>query len=84
MEFTIVNGAKEAFDPSSFYVTVQSANVEGKQLFDSGGGMEGAPSTKILPGREAKFSLAFGVTEPKDLVVQVRPGFKYNDAIWTS
>jgi hypothetical protein len=84
MEFTVVNGSKEPFDPVGFYVTVQSGNVEAKQVFDSGGGMAGSPSTKILPGREAKFSLAFGVTDPKDLVVQVRPGFKYNDAIWTS
>ena len=84
MEFVVVNTGKEAYDPAIFHVTVQSDNTEADQLFDSGGGMKGAPNTKILPGRESKFFLAFGVDNPKDLVVEVSPGFKYKDAIWTS
>lgn len=82
IEIVVVNGATTIYDPSAITVSAQSANVEAKKVYDSD--MGSSPSTKVLSGREAKFSVAFGVVDPKDLVVQVRPGFEYRDALWTS
>jgi len=82
IEIVVVNGATTIYDPSAITVSAQSANVEAKKVYDSD--MGSSPSTKVLPGREVKFSVAFGVADPKDLVVQVRPGFEYRDALWTS
>ena len=83
-DVTIVNGTQQNFDPVSFYVTMQSANVEEEQIFDSENGIEGSPSTPILPGREAVFKIAFGATNPNDLVMQVSPSFDHEPIIYTS
>jgi len=83
IEIVVVNGSTTVYDPSAFSISAQSANVEAQKVYDSAQ-MGGSPSTKVLPGREVKFSVAFGVADPKDLVVQVRPGFEYRDALWTS
>lgn len=81
---TLVNKGAENYDPSLFSVTLQSGNVEADAIFDSGAGIDGAGSTPILPGRETAFKVAFAVTNPADLVLQVSPGFEYDPAIFTS
>lgn len=85
VQFTvvIVNKSGKTFDPSMASATVQSADVEGDQIFDSGNGFGGTPDTKLLNGRQTKFKVAFGVTNPKDIVFEFSPGFEYNSAIWT-
>jgi hypothetical protein len=80
---TIVNKSGKAFDPTGANATVQSADVEADEIFDSANGFSGAPDTKVLNGRQSKFKVAFGVTNPKDVVVEFSPGFEYNSAIWT-
>jgi len=81
---TVINKTATNYEPGSFRATVQSANVEGNSVFDSANGIGGSPTTLVLPGRESKFKLAFGVADPKDLVVQVTPGYSYKPAIFTS
>lgn len=83
-EVTVVNGSSANFDPSMFTTTLQSANVEAEEIFDSGNGFGGSPSTTLLPGREAKFKIGYGVTDPADLVLEVSPSFEHEDAIFTS
>jgi hypothetical protein len=83
-DVTIVNGTQANFDPSFFSTTLQSANVEGSEIYDSENGLEGSPSTTLLPGREAKFRIAYGVTNPADLVLEVSPSFEHNNAIYAS
>lgn len=80
---TLVNKSGKAFDPSMTNATVQSADVEGDEIFDSANGFEGSPDTKILNGRQSKFKVAFGVANPKDIVFEFSPGFEYDSAIWT-
>jgi hypothetical protein len=77
---TVVNGTGAVFDVSLFQASVQSANVEGSQVYDFGStdGLSGAPSTKLLAGREAKFVIGFGVTNPADVVFQATPDFQHN------
>lgn len=81
---TVVNGSSTNYDPALFNATVQSANVEGAQVFDSAQGVNGSPSTTVLPGRESAFRVVFGVTDPADLVLEVTPSFEYDPAIFTS
>lgn len=81
---TIVNKTGKPYDPVLFSASVQSANQEGHQVFDTGTGVEGPPETKILNGREAKFRIAFGVANPKDIVLEAAPGFEYDSALFTN
>lgn len=81
---TIVNGSDANYDPSLFYATVQSGNTEAEQIFDSANGLNGSPSTAVLPGRETTFKIGFGVADPADLVMEVAPGFEYDAAIFTT
>lgn len=67
-----------------FDASAQSGNVEASQVFDSAQGMEGTPSTTLLPGRESVSTIVFAVTDPDDLVVEVTPGCEYDPAIFTS
>jgi hypothetical protein len=80
----IVNGTQQNYDPVIFSVTMQSANVEEEQVFDSADGIEGSPSTVLLPGRESVFRIAFGATNPNDLVMEVSPSFEHQSVIFTS
>ncbi|UZJ23750.1 hypothetical protein RHODO2019_11085 [Rhodococcus antarcticus] len=83
-DITVVNGTKANYDPTLFNATLQSGNAEAPALFDSANGVNGSPQTAVLPGRETTFKLAFSVTNPADLVMQLRPGFEYKPAIFTS
>lgn len=70
---TLVNGTSANFDPGAFSTTVQSKNVEAESIFDTD--IMGAPSTTLLPGREASFKIAYAVADPADLVLEVSPDF---------
>lgn len=78
---TVVNGTGKVFDPSMFTSSAQSANLEGSAVYD-GEGMGGGPSTKLLKGREAKFTIGFGVSDANDVVLQVQPSFEYQSVLF--
>jgi len=80
---TIVNKSGKTFDPSGTNASVQSGDVDGDEIFDSANGFSGSPDTKVLNGRQAKFKVAFGVANPKDIVFEFAPGFEYSSQIWT-
>ena len=84
-DVTIVNGTSANYEPSIFSTTLQSGNAEAQEVFDSANNLTGSPSTPILPGRESAFTIAYGVTNPTDLVMQVSPGFgfDYEPALFT-
>lgn len=81
---TIVNGSAAQYEPGQFSLSAQSGNVEAERVFDSEQDILGSPSTVLLPGREVAFTIGFGVADPSDIVMQVRPGFQYDPAIFTS
>lgn len=83
-DITVTNGSQTNYEPGIFSVTLQSGSVEGEQVYDSANGVGGTPSTTLLPGRDSVFRMAFGVTDPDDLVLEVTPGFDYESAIFTS
>lgn len=77
---TIVNGTGKVFDASMFSSSAQSGNVEADEIYDTD--MGGAPGTKLLKGRESKFSVGYGVTDPKDVVLEVTPSFEHNSVLF--
>ena len=81
---TIVNGTTKNYDASIFNATVQSTNIEGEFVADSAQGLTGSPSTVLLPGREAVFDIAYGVNDPKDIVMEVRAGFEYESVVYVT
>lgn len=80
---TVKNGSKKKVDLIGM-ANVASGDTEGGEVFDSGKGVEGAPSTSILPGRKVTYKVAFGVENPNDIVFQYSPTFEHEDAIFTS
>lgn len=86
VKFTVrlVNNTGKKYDPVLFTATVQSGNTEGSQVYDSGKGIEGTPSTSLLNGREVEFPMVFAVADPKDIVMDVSPGFDYEAVIFAS
>lgn len=79
---TIVNKTKAPFDPVLFHVTAQSGNEEAKKIFDTNVGT--TPTTKVLPGREVTFKMAFSAPAPNDMVLEVTPSFDHDSVIYTS
>lgn len=80
-DVTIVNKTGAAWDPAMIYATLQSANQEGDRVFDSSQ-LPPDPSTKLLNGREVKFKMAFGVADPADLVLEIRPDFEHESVLF--
>lgn len=81
LDVIVVNKTPNVWDPVGFRASVQSANEEGSRIFDSAK-LPDTPSTKLLPGREAKFKMAFGVADPADLVVEVAPDYDHQSVIF--
>ncbi|MGA4507262.1 hypothetical protein ACQB6R_06060 [Propionibacteriaceae bacterium G1746] len=80
-DITIVNKTGQPWDPAMFYATLQSSNEEAPQVYDSEK-LGNRPSTKLLNSREVKFKIAFAVKNPADLVMEVRPDFEHNAALY--
>lgn len=75
---TVTNRTSKPFSPSSFFATLQSANREMQEIFDSGQPdkymLSGSPNTSLLPGREVAWSIGFGVDDPDDLILEIAAG----------
>ncbi len=81
VDVTVVNQTGAPWDPVLFYSTLQSANQEASEVFDSPT-LSGPPSTTLLDGREAVFQIGFGVADPADLVLEVTPDFSHEPLIY--
>lgn len=81
VDVTVVNQTGAPWDPALFYSTLQSANQEASEVFDSPT-LSGPPSTTLLDGREAVFQIGFGVADPADLVLEVTPDFSHEPLIY--
>jgi hypothetical protein len=81
---TIVNNTGKPYESLLTSTQMQAGDVDVDQDIDSEAGLEGAPSTKLLNGRQAKYSVGFSPKKWNDLVLQVSPGdFTSDDAIYT-
>lgn len=80
----VVNRTGAPFDASSIYTSIQSNDVEGEEVFDSEHGYIGPPETKLLNGRQAKYKIKYGLSNPLDIVMELAPGMELDSVIWTS
>lgn len=83
-DVTIVNGGTTNYDPTLAFFTAQSGNVEAAEVYDSAQGFQGSPNTPLLPGRETKFKIGYGVADPADIVMEARVGFDFDSVIFTT
>lgn len=82
-DVTYTNGTGKVYDPTMMMLDVTSGGSAGEQVFDSENGMGGAlDASKVLPGDSITITVAFGVTDPGDMDVQVTPDFKYNTSFF--
>ena len=81
---TIVNKTGKPYDPALFTTSVQSGDKEAEKVYDSEGNLGLPPSTKVLNGRQSTFTVGFGVSDPKDIVMEVSPGFDYESILYSS
>lgn len=81
---TITNDTDERFDPLMTYISLASAGVEGTPVYDVVNGLSSPPETVIVPGDSRSWVVAFGVTDPDDLIAQVGMGdLVHDDALFT-
>lgn len=64
-------------------LSLDSDGVEADRVFDSAQGIEGTPSDVLAPGGTAMFTVVYGVADPTDLAMKVRPGFDYEPITFT-
>jgi hypothetical protein len=84
-QITVKNGTPEKFDPVLVYPTVQSGEAEADAIFDTEQGLEGGPSTAVLPGKTVKWTVGYKVLDTKDITMEISPGaFEYDSVIYTN
>ena len=81
---TITNNTSKSYDPAMFTTSAQSGTQEADSIYDIDNNLGGSPHTALLPGRTVTFDVGFGVSDPKDVVLQVTPGFDYTPAMFQS
>jgi hypothetical protein len=81
---TVTNGSAQNYKPLLFDTSVQSGSKEGDQVFDSANDINLPPSTALLPGRSVNWRVVFGVSNPKDIVLEITPGYDYKSAVYTT
>jgi hypothetical protein len=68
---TVVNKSKKPIDLGLTYISVQSDHKEADHVFDFPTGLQGPPDAKVPKGKESQFHVGFGVTDPKDMIMEV-------------
>lgn len=82
MEVTFRNGTAGAKEPMLLVLRATTGTREAKRVFDMGNGVEMDPSAKVLPGREVKWRVVYGVDPGKPFVMQVDYGFDRKGGIY--
>lgn len=81
IDVRLVNNTGSPWDPGIAHATLQSANQEGDQIFDSGK-LADQPHTTLLNGREASYKMAFAVADPSDLVLEFSPDWAHTSVLF--
>ncbi|MDJ0346741.1 hypothetical protein [Streptomyces sp. PH10-H1] len=82
---TITNGSAKPLDLSLLQTKCQYGDTgkEGEQIFDSEHGIEGAPTTHLLPGRTSAATIACAMPKAEHyLQIEVTPDFESTAAIF--
>ncbi len=62
--------------------SVQSGDVEIASSTTATNGIVGGPQTRVLPGHKVSWKFGYNVKDPKDVTVEVTPGFDYDVVLW--
>ncbi len=83
IQFTITlkNGTTKNYDPL-LYPTVSSNGTEASSITDIGNKVGLAPTTAVPAGQSITFVTAFSVADPTKLVLDISPGFGYDEAVF--
>lgn len=79
LDVTVVNGSKKPIEPMMIHLSGQSGDSEAKFVADIEQGVGDTPSTKLLPGRQAKWKQAFTINKPNDLVIELSNMTDFNN-----
>lgn len=77
---SITNGTQERLDPILTSVSLASGETEGSAIYDVSNGLSVSPETSIPPGEVRSWVVAFGVTDPDDLIAEVAINDLVHDA----
>jgi hypothetical protein len=87
MTVTLTNGSDKNIEATGTSLSATADGAVADQVFDSAKGIDGSPTSTILPGKSVTYTVAFGLPskDPVDLQVDVRPsfGYGYQPAIFT-
>lgn len=73
VDVKLTNTGDEPLDPTLVYVSASSGEQEASPVFDVEKGIDVPPTTDIRPGKSVKWTVAFNVADPKDILVEVTP-----------
>lgn len=79
---TVKNTAATRYDPSEFTSSGSSGDKESGEVYD--GEIGGSPDTKVLKGKSKSWDIGYGVVKGQDFVLEIRPDFDTEEAIFTS
>jgi hypothetical protein len=87
MKVTVTNGSNKDVEATGTVLAATANGSPAEQVFDSAKGLNGSPTSTVLPGKSVTFTVAFGLPskDPVDLQVDLRPGLGigYQPAIFT-
>jgi hypothetical protein len=84
VSITLTNGTGANFDPSLVYSSVTSGGVEGDRVFDSAQKVGLSPTTAVPDGQSISWLEGYSVADPAQLVLQISPGYDYEDVVYVS
>ena len=79
---TVVNGSAVGYDPQGLFVSLTSGKDTAEQVFAAGAGLPGIPTESLAPGARVSFPLAFGVSAPAPLSLEIAPDFTQPTAVY--
>lgn len=71
IEITVENGSDNPVDPNLLHATASSGGKESNQIFDSEAGLNGVPTTTVLPGKSVTWVEGYAFADPDDVTFQI-------------
>lgn len=81
---TVTNDSHDPLDLILAMSDVQSGTREADRVFDSAQGLQGTPSTTLLPGRSVEWVEGYGVDDPDDIVFSFAPTWDHGEVYFTT
>ncbi|MFC8193748.1 hypothetical protein ACFUMH_18995 [Cellulomonas sp. NPDC057328] len=70
---TLTNNTAEEYHPVLFFTSVTSGGAAATEIHDYGSDLALAPSEPVQPGQSVTFEVAYTITDPASVVMEVQP-----------